>query len=338
VPDSAVSADARSSGPGSGAAPPGVVLLLGDAEFLVSRAIDEVSARVLAADPLADVRVRVGSELDLATMYDLLSPSLFGGRRMLVVSEAQDVKGPAADALSVFLASPTDDVTVVIAHAGGSKGRAIVDTARAGGAELIVCARLTRAEERLDFVRREARRVGGTITPDAAAALVEAVGSDLRELAAVTAQLVGDTGGRIEVAQVAAYHRGRAEVTGFSVSDRAVVGDVPGALENLRWALAAGVPQVVIADALADGARSLARVRAASHGRANPYELAQRLGMPSWKVKRVQGQTRGWTEPGIGEAMVVVAQLNADVKGAAVDPGYALERAVIALGKARSVR
>ena len=116
------------------------------------------------------------------------------------------------------------------------------------------------------------RRAGGTIGPDAVAALVDAVGSDLRELAAVSGQLVSDSGGSIDVDLVRAYHRGRAEVTGFAVSDLAVVGNAGGALEALRFALSVGVPHVVIADALADGIRTIARV--ATAGRGDPYSLA----------------------------------------------------------------
>ena len=133
-----------------------------------------------------------------------------------------------------------------------------------------------------------------------------------------------------------AYYRGRAGVSGFAVSDRAVVGDTGGALETLRWALSIGTPAVVVADAMADGVRSVARISAA--GRGNPYQLAQRLGMPAWKVKRAQSQARGWTDSGLHDALQVVAELNAEVKGTAVDAEYALERAVLRLAQARSRR
>ncbi|HVD89977.1 MAG TPA: hypothetical protein VNB91_13875 [Jatrophihabitantaceae bacterium] len=125
-------------------------------------------------------------------------------------------------------------------------------------------------------------------------------------------------------------------MSGFAVSDRAVVGDAGGALETLRWALSIGTPPVVVADAMADGVRSVARISAA--GRSNPYQLAQRLGMPAWKVKRAQSQARGWTDAGLHDALQVVAELNAEVKGAAVDPEYALERAVLRLAQARGQR
>jgi DNA polymerase-3 subunit delta len=132
------------------------------------------------------------------------------------------------------------------------------------------------------------------------------------------------------------YHTGRAEVTGFVVAEKAVNGDRSGAMEALRWAMQLGVPHVLVADALADAVRTVARVAAV--GRADPFRLASELGMPPWKVKRALAQARGWTEEGLAEAMQVVAGVNADVKGVAADPSYALERAVLRIVAATGKR
>lgn len=313
-----------------------VVLLVGDEELLVSRGVEQAVALARRSDPDTEVTERSGSALEASELYELLSPSLFGGRRVLVVHSAQDLPAAVVDALGELLPTVGDEFTVVLAHPGGAKGKSVLELARRAGARQVTCAKITRAEDRLDFVRAEVRAAGGTITPDAAAALLDAVGTDLRELAAVSAQLVSDTGGRIEADVVAEYHRGRAEVSGFAVADLAVVGESGRALEALRWALSVGVPPVVIADALADGVRSIARVSAA--GRGNPNDLAPRLGMPPWKVRRAQSQARQWSEPGLRRALVVVAELNADVKGVAVSAEYALERSLVRLAEARAVR
>ena len=311
-------------------------LILGDEELLVARAVAEVAAAARAVDPASDVREVVAADLVPGDLYDLLSPSLFGDRRVVVIRGVHEARSELVDALRGHLADVADDVSLVLVHPGGARGKALVDAVRAAGAIVVECPKITRAEERLAFVRAEVRRVGGSISPDAAAVLLDAVGTDLRELATACSQLVADSGGRVDAAAVTRYHRGRAEVTGFAVADRAVVGDVPGALEALRWALAVGVAHVLVADALADGIRSVARVSSA--GRANPYSLASSLGMPPWKVKRAQSQSRGWTEPGLTAAMRVVADLNADVKGVAADPGYALEAAIRDIAVARALR
>ena len=141
-------------------------------------------------------------------------------------------------------------------------------------------------------------------------------------------------GPRVDRARVARYYRGRAEVSGFTVAEAAVVGDLPGALEALRWALHVGVDPVPIADALADGIRTISRVASAGRG-GNSYQLASSLGMPAWKVDKAQKWARGWTSENLVAAMKVAAECNAAVKGGADDRGYALERAVFAVVAAR---
>jgi DNA polymerase-3 subunit delta len=160
------------------------------------------------------------------------------------------------------------------------------------------------------------------------------VGNDLREIAAACSQLLADTDGKISAAVVARYYKGRAEVSGFAVADAAMVGDVPGALEALRWALHVGVDPVPIADAIADGVRTVARV--ASAGRGNPYQMASSLGMPAWKIQKAQERSRGWSPEGLVDAMRAAADCNAAVKGGAEDRGYALEQAVFAVAAARN--
>jgi DNA polymerase-3 subunit delta len=64
--------------------------------------------------------------------------------------------------------------------------------------------------------------------------------------------------------------------------------------------------------------------------------MASSLGMPPWKVKRAQSQSRGWSAAGLSRAMQTVASLNADVKGVAADPSYALEAAIRELATARA--
>jgi DNA polymerase-3 subunit delta len=113
-------------------------------------------------------------------------------------------------------------------------------------------------------------------------------------------------------------------------------GDLAGALESLRWALGVGVAPVLVADALADGVRTVARVSGAKGG--NSYAIASALGMPPWKVDRARGMARGWSTDGFFCGMAIVAELNAAVKGAAVDVEYALERAVMDLVAARKRR
>jgi DNA polymerase-3 subunit delta len=308
-------------------------LVLGDEELLVARAVADATAAARAADPECDVRDFPAATLVSGELIESLSPSLFGGRRVIVIRDGQDAKKELVAAVLSYARDPDPDVSLVVTHAGGAKGKAFADSLRDAGAVVIPAAKVTRHRERIEFVRNEVRRLGGKCSDDAAEALLAAVGNDLRELAAACSQLIADTDGRITAETIARYYRGRAEVSGFTVADAAMVGDVPGALEALRWALHVGVDPVPIADAIADGVRTVARVAAA--GRGNPYQLASSLGMPAWKIERAQRQARGWSAEALVEAMRAAAVCNAEVKGAADDRGYALERAVVAVAAAR---
>jgi DNA polymerase-3 subunit delta len=148
--------------------------------------------------------------------------------------------------------------------------------------------------------------------------------------------LVADTGGTVDEKAVRRYHRGRAEASGFAVADKVVAGDRAGALEALRWAQVLGVPSVLVADALADAMRTLAKVGSA--GRGDPNRLAGTLGMPPWKIRKAQQQVRSWRPEALAEAFAAAAEVNADVKGVAADADYALERAVLRMCAARERR
>jgi DNA polymerase-3 subunit delta len=313
--------------------PPSLLLVQGDEEFLASRAISQAVATARAAEPGADVREYEAGAISAGEVAEMLSPSLFGGRRVLVIRSGQDARKDLVAALLAYAKNPDPDVTLVVGHVGGAKGKAFADGLRAAGATVVPAVKLKGNRERVAFVRDEFRRGGGRCDESSADALIAAVGNDLRELAAACSQLMADTDGSITAATVARYYRGRAEVSGFTVADAAMVGDVPGALEALRWALHVGVDPVPIADALADGVRTVARV--VSAGRGSAYQLASSLGMPAWKIERAQRQGRGWNPEGLVDAMSAAADCNAAVKGGSDDRGYALERAIAAVAAAR---
>jgi DNA polymerase-3 subunit delta len=312
------------------AAPEPLLLVLGDEELLVERAVRTALDAARKADPSADLtRVRV-TDLTPPELAELLSPSLFAEGRVVVLEGAQEVGKEIADAVLSYAKEPADGIVLIVLHTGGGRAKVAKDLPGAlkkAGAAVVECSKITKPADRDAFVRDEVRRAGGKIDPAGLAALVETVGTDLRELAAAASQLVADNDGKVDEAAVRRYHQGKAEVTGFAVADLAVVGDRAGAMEALRWAMQLGVPHVLVADALAEGVRTVAKV--ASAGRGDPFRMAGDLGMPPWKVKRAQGQARGWSPTGLAEAMQVVAALNADVKGVAADADYALERAVL---------
>jgi DNA polymerase III subunit delta len=314
-------------------------LVLGEEEFLVERAVAGIVAQVRAAVSapmeLPVDRLRAG-DAGAVELAELLSPSLFAEDRVVILEAAAEAGKDAVALVHDAASAPPPGVILVILHSGGGRAKALAGALQKLGAQVHECAKLSKAAERVDFVRGEFRAAGVRVPPEVIEAVLESIGSDLRELASASAQLVSDTGGRVDVAAVRRYYSGKAEVTGFDVADYAVSGDRAAALEALRWATDRGVPPVLLADALADSINTIARVGSA--GRGDAFRLASQLGMPPWKVKKAQAQARGWSAASVGSAMQVVASLNADVKGAAVSADYALERAVDQVIALRSQR
>lgn len=312
-----------------------VSVLVGGEEFLLARAVAEVlAAAALDAGPLEVTAVEAADFTD-AHLLSLASPDLFGAARALVVRGVQDLSESHREALVAYTADPLPDLVLVLVQAAGAKARGYPDQLAAAGAELVKVSAPSRPEERLLFVQDEIRAAGGQSTAAAVRALVEAVGSDLRELSATARQLVADSGGRVDEAAVARYYQGRAETTGFAVADAALAGQDALALGLLRSALDTGTAPVLLSSALASGLRDIARVRDVG---GNPTAVAKALGLPSWKVTRALRAGRGWSDAGLAAAVAAVARADAGVKGAAADAGYALSRALLEIGAARGIR
>jgi DNA polymerase-3 subunit delta len=301
-------------------------LVLGDEDLLVERAVAAVLRATREEAGTTDVpvdRMRAG-EVSTNELAELLSPSLFADERVVVLESAGEAGKEAVALIESAAADLPPGTVLVVIHSGGGRAKALAGQLKKLGAEEHLCAKI-KVSERADFVRREFRDLKIKVSDDALTAMLDAVGSDIRELAAACSQLVADTGGEVTAAAVRRYHSGKAEVKGFDIADKAVTGDVEGAAEALRWAMMSGEPYVVLADALAEAVHAIARVAPLS---GDPYRLAGELGMPPWRVQKVQKQARRWSRDSVAEAMRLVAALNADVKGAAASADYALETAV----------
>jgi DNA polymerase-3 subunit delta len=306
------------------------VLVVGADEFLVAR---QVSAAVRAADPdgaAGTVELAVG-DAEPAMLAELTSPSLFGQPQVLVLRDLHDA-GKELAAAVVAAVEEGNGESMVLTHAGGAKGKAIPDQLKAAGATVVRVEAPRSLRDREQWAVDEAARHGGSIDRDAVTELLAALGGDLREIATVIEQLVADAGPRVGADAVTTYHRGRAELTGFTVADRAVEGHVAAALEAVRWALETGTEPVLVNAALAANLRLIGLVAGSRGG--SPEQLAGPLRQPPWKIRRAQSWLRRWRPEALAEAARAVALADAEVKGSGDDARYAVERAVLAVASA----
>jgi DNA polymerase-3 subunit delta len=313
-------------------------LVTGPEELLNERAVAEVRASVLAVDPEAEVSETTGDQVSVATLGELAAPSLFSSTRCVVVRALEDLPDTTYDGLLGYAAAPADDIALVLVHGGGQKGTGLLTRLRKLPGVTERKSAAPRPGELPGFVTAEVRSQGGRITADAAADLVQAVGTDLRALAGAAHQLASDfPGEQLTADLVGRYFAGRAEVKAFVIADHALFGRTAEALEELRWALEGGTSPVFVTGSFATAVRGLARFRGAPRG-LRDADLAREAGVPPWKLRLLREQARGWDDLGLAAAVTAVARADADVKGAAADAAFALERMVLTIGGARSAR
>lgn len=226
-----------------------------------------------------------------------------------------------------YLENPADGAVVVLRHAGGVRGKKLLEAIRSGrgsGIE-IVCAEIKKDAEKYAFAQSEFATAQRAITPGALRAITAAFSESLAELAAACQQLMSDSSEKITEVTVEKYYAGRIEVGAFHVVDVALSGRTGEALVMMRHALASGADPVPMVAAFASKIRTMAKL---SGVRGSNAEIASDLGLAPWQVDRARRDIVGWTEVGLGRCVEALAEADAGVKGAARDSVYALERVV----------
>ena len=156
--------------------------LHGEEEFLKEAAVRQLVAA--AVDPATrdfNLEMRRGADLSAESLASLLdTPPMMADRRAVVVREVSALRKDARQALDRYLARPASDVVVVLVAPAGAK----VDKPLAELTAAVEFQPLTGDRVPKWIAHHAATALGATITPEAAALLQSAVGSDLPQLAA----------------------------------------------------------------------------------------------------------------------------------------------------------
>ncbi len=307
------------------------LLVIGPESLLASRAVAEVLATALAQRPEAAVNRVAAGDLTVGGLAEATGGSLFADASVVVIEDLPELPAEVADVLVTLAAAPGPDLALVLVHPGGVKGKAVLDRLRKAGVRSVDCPSL-KAWELPQFVVAEARRAGVRVEKPTAEVLVNAVGTDLNALASAVRQLIDDAEGQtLTEAAVRRYFGGRAEVRSYEIATDALAGQTGPALEKLRWALATGVGPPQVTAAVAANLRELGKYLDARDDGLRDAQIAQRIGVPPWKLKSLGPLARQWRAAGVARAIQAVATADAQVKGASSDAGFALEQMVLAI-------
>ncbi|WP_372736730.1 DNA polymerase III subunit delta [Nocardioides sp.] len=313
-----------------------VTLVTGKEEFLNERTVKAIRAAVRGFDAEAELSETAAADLTPATLGELAAPSLFSSIRCVVVRGLEDLPDASVDLLLDYASAPAEEVALVLVHGGGARGSGTLTKLRKQASVSEHKSVELKAWEVAGFVAAEVRAHGGRIDKESAQSLVTAIGTDLRALAAAADQLTSDADGRpITVELIKRYFGGKAEGKSFVIADAAFLGRSQTALEELRWAMSTGVPATFVTSAFAGSARGLARYRS-SAGNLRDADLAREVGVPPWKLKDIKVQAQSWSDAGLSRAIRAIAAADADIKGAASDAAYTLERLVLTITALRA--
>jgi DNA polymerase-3 subunit delta len=323
--------------PWSAIRPAPVVLVTGAETFLAERSIGMLRDLLVGEDPALEVHDLEADEYAPGLLATLASPSLFGEPRLVRVTNVEKCTDAFITESISYLQGPADDVTLVLRHGGGVRGKKLLDTIRSGvgGGIEVQCDEIKRDTDRIDFVNAEFRAARRKIAPSAVRTLVAAFADDLAELAAACRQLLADEADEISDRTVDKYYGGRVETNAFKVADIALAGRSAPAIVELRHALATGEAPVPIVAAFASKIRTMAKV---SSFRGSSGQAASALGLAPWQVQRAQRDVAGWSEAGLANAITSIAEADAAVKGGSRDAHFALElmvRTIARRGEAR---
>ncbi|MEH0059871.1 DNA polymerase III subunit delta [Auritidibacter ignavus] len=305
--------------------PAPIMLLRGPEDFIAMRVTDRVRATVREQEPDLETHRLSAADYEPGQLTMLASPSLFSQAKLIQVDDLQKMNDAfLAEALQ-YVKDPADDVTLLMRHTGGNRGKKLLDVLKKSGT-VVECESIKSDRDKLEFVTQEFKAHRKKVASEAIRAVVDAVGSDMGELASAVDQLISDVEGPVTEQVVDRYYGGRVQATAFKVADATLDGQIAQAVGLLRHSLLTGVSPVAITAALAMKARQIARIIDARIGQG---QIAQTLGVAPWQAKRIAATTRRWTAPGIAQAIELIAQADAEAKGLARDPDYSVERMII---------
>jgi DNA polymerase-3 subunit delta len=260
------------------------MLLWGEDEFLLR----EEALRLLGT--LKPVEVDA-AEWRGGELQDLATPSLFGERRALLITDARSLSKDGMAELAAYLASPDPQSPLVICCRTAERGKppAALEKAVKPVGEVREL-KIVRKDLEPWLIQR-ARTKEIDLPPPAARALVETLGEDPAELASALEQLASAfPGDKLTPVLVARQFKGLGEQKVWDLCDKAFGKDLPGAIRSLRSLEQGRDDPLMLLGGIAARLRDLMKVRA-QPARMPLGELAKQAGLRfDWQARRYREQ------------------------------------------------
>jgi len=290
-----------------------VSLLWGEDEFLLREAALELLGDLQPVE--VDGGLWQGGET-----ADLATPSLFGERRALLVSNARALPDEGVRELARYLEAPDPGAPLVLVAVVGDRAKAPAALVKlVKGVGTVTEVKIQR-KELPGWLLKRATAKGLDLAPDGAAALVDTLGEDPGALERALEQLAtAFSGERITREIVARQFRGLGEQHVWDLCDRAFSRDLPGAMRSLRTLLEAGEAGLMLLGAITSRLRDLIRV-ASLPERLAPVDAARQAGLRfDWQVRRYRQQAKRFSAEDLAGLHERIAWADRALKSGATD-------------------
>jgi DNA polymerase III subunit delta len=288
-------------------------LLWGEDEFLLREAALELLGDLQPVE--VDGGLWQGGET-----ADLATPSLFGERRALLVSNAKALPDEGVRELARYLEAPDPGAPLVLVALVGDRAKAPAALVKlVKGVGTVTEVKIQR-KELPGWLLKRATAKGLDLAPDGAAALVDTLGEDPGALERALEQLAtAFSGERITREIVARQFRGLGEQHVWDLCDRAFSRDLPGAMRSLRTLLEAGEAGLMLLGAITSRLRDLIRV-ASLPERLAPADAARQAGLRfDWQVRRYRQQAKRFSAEDLAGLHERIAWADRALKSGATD-------------------
>ena len=298
-----------------------VYLLTGE-DFLADEALEKVRVEA-EIDPLSEVTLDP-EDPPAEIMQALGTPSLLGGRRLVIVREAEALKKDQLEALGSYLESPSDQTVLALVASGRHRLASLVQ-----GKGAVITLEAPRGRRLASWVRERGRAHNLEVDDRGAWALIESTGNELRDIDAALEQLstnLGD-GAHVGAAEVRAAFPRLADERVYVLTDAVGERRASSSMQTLRRLLDQGEPPLLLLGTLVAHVKRMLLVHRLTG--AGKRAVADALGLPEWRAERVARQARSYREDELVRAHGALAEADVEMKGGDLPPEIALERAVL---------
>jgi DNA polymerase-3 subunit delta len=314
---------------------PLVTVLVGGERLFIDRAVAALRRATVGDGDAWNEDLFQGKSVTAARIIDAARTlPMLGGMRFILVRAIDELDDKQHEALMPYLQAPVDTACVVMTAEKLDGKKRFPKLAKQLG--VYVDAQSLKIGAMRDFFWNEARRRKLTLHDDAAAGLVDAIGTDLSAADDALERLslyVGPGQPITREAVEACVSRVRVD-TIWALVDAVGMRDRRAAMKAASSLLRDREPPLRILAMLARQIRIVARMRDALANGMSPQEATAAAGAPPFKARELSTAARRFGPGELSRAFRVLAEADLVQKGGKSPPAIALENAIMELTRA----